>query len=108
MLLKNLEDVDEIYTYNGSRFDLSLIESKLRIDLRQCFKHTDLMYDCWRQNLKGGLNTAVLPCTEPQAENSGIDFTSCFATAYDNMRVDANQDSLCLIPPRGVEPLSPG
>jgi len=23
--------------------------------LKQCFMHTDLMYDCWRQNLKGGL-----------------------------------------------------
>jgi len=58
--------------------------------------------------LKGGLNTAVSPRTEPQVENSGVDFTPCFATAYDNMREDANQDNLCLIPPRGVEPLSPG
>ncbi len=58
--------------------------------------------------LKGGLNTAVSPCTEPQAENSGVDFTSCFATAYDNMREDANQDNLHLIPPRGLEPLLPG
>ena len=55
MLLKNLEGVDEIYTYNGSRFDLPFMESKLGIDLKQYFKHTDLMYDCWRQNLKGGL-----------------------------------------------------
>ncbi len=55
MLLKNLEGVDEIYTYNGSRFDLPFIETKLGVDLKQCFKHTDLMYDCWRQNLKGGL-----------------------------------------------------
>ncbi|MHC4106222.1 MAG: ribonuclease H-like domain-containing protein [Planctomycetota bacterium] len=55
MLLKSLEGVDEIYTYNGSRFDLPFIKAKLGIDLKQCFKHTDLMYDCWRQNLKGGL-----------------------------------------------------
>jgi uncharacterized protein YprB with RNaseH-like and TPR domain len=55
MLLNALEDVDEIFTYNGSRFDLPFINTRLGVDLRQCFKHTDLMYDCWRNNLKGGL-----------------------------------------------------
>ncbi|MHC4124083.1 MAG: ribonuclease H-like domain-containing protein [Planctomycetota bacterium] len=54
-LIKTLKGVDEIYTYNGSRFDLPFIKAKLRIDLKDCFKHTDLMYDCWRQDLKGGL-----------------------------------------------------
>lgn len=58
--------------------------------------------------LKGGLNTAVSPRTESQAENSEDYVTPSFETAYDNMREDANQDNLCLIPPRGVEPLSPG
>ena len=58
MLLKNLEGVDEIYSYNGSRFDLPFIEAKLGISLKDCFNHTDLMYDCWRQNLKGGLKVA--------------------------------------------------
>ena len=55
MLLKNLEGVDEIYSYNGSRFDLPFIEAKLGINLKDCFNHTDLMYDCWRRNLYGGL-----------------------------------------------------
>jgi uncharacterized protein YprB with RNaseH-like and TPR domain len=50
-----LEGVDEIYTYNGSRFDLPFIAAKLDVDLKGCFKHTDLMYDCWRSKLKGGL-----------------------------------------------------
>ncbi len=54
-LLKALKGVDEIYTYNGSRFDLPFIKAQLGVDLKECFKHTDLMYDCWRQNLKGGL-----------------------------------------------------
>jgi hypothetical protein len=54
-LRKALKGVDEIYTYNGSRFDLPFIEAKLGIELKECFKHTDLMYDCWRHNLKGGL-----------------------------------------------------
>ena len=50
-----LEGADEVYTYNGSRFDLPFIRSKLNLDLKSCFRHTDLMYDCWRQDLKGGL-----------------------------------------------------
>ena len=54
-LLVALEGVDEIYSYNGSRFDLPFIRAKLGVDLRTCFRHTDLMYDCWRNNLKGGL-----------------------------------------------------
>ena len=54
-LLKILKGVDEIYSYNSSRFDLPFIKVKLGVNLTDCFKHTDLMYDCWRQNLKGGL-----------------------------------------------------
>ena len=54
-LLAALRGVDEIYSYNGSRFDLPFIQAKLRVDLKACFKHTDLMYACWRHNLKGGL-----------------------------------------------------
>ena len=54
-LLRTLKSGDEIYSYNGSRFDLPFIEAQLGVDLNDCFKHTDLMYDCWRQNLYGGL-----------------------------------------------------
>lgn len=54
-LLEVLEGIDEVYSYNGSRFDLPFIEAKLGVDLKACFKHTDLMYDCWRHDLKGGL-----------------------------------------------------
>ena len=55
ILLKALQGVEEIYSYNGSRFDLPFIKAKLAVDLKQSFKHTDLMYYCWRENLKGGL-----------------------------------------------------
>jgi len=54
-LLAALRGVDEIYSYNGSRFDLPFIKTKLGVDLKACFRHTDLMYNCWRSNLKGGL-----------------------------------------------------
>jgi len=50
-----LEGVDEVYTYNGSRFDLPFIRRKLDLDLRRQFAHTDLMYKCWLKDLKGGL-----------------------------------------------------
>ena len=53
-LLKSLKGVRSIYTYNGSRFDLPFIDSSLRVDLTVDFYHHDLMYDCWRYNLKGG------------------------------------------------------
>ena len=50
-----LEGVGVIHTYNGSRFDLPFINCRLGIDLAQRFAHRDLMYDCWRNNLYGGL-----------------------------------------------------
>jgi hypothetical protein len=53
-LLRNLRCVDTIYTYNGSRFDLPFISSRLGVDLRQHFHHRDLMHDCWSNHLYGG------------------------------------------------------
>lgn len=54
-ILAALKNVDIIYTYNGSRFDLPFIGVSLGVDLCDYFEHRDLMYDCWRNNLKGGL-----------------------------------------------------
>lgn len=53
-LLRTLRCVDTIYTYNGSRFDLPFISSRLRLNLRDHFHHRDLMHDCWRNDLYGG------------------------------------------------------
>lgn len=54
-ILEALEGVDVLYTYNGSRFDLPFINSHLGLNLEHHFSHRDLMYDCWRKNLRGGL-----------------------------------------------------
>jgi hypothetical protein len=54
-LLKTLEGVEIIHTYNGSRFDLPFIQAHLGVDLTKEFEHCDLMYDCWQNNLYGGL-----------------------------------------------------
>lgn len=44
-----------IYTFNGSRFDLPFIQARTKLNLEAHFPHRDLMLDCWRHNLKGGL-----------------------------------------------------
>jgi uncharacterized protein YprB with RNaseH-like and TPR domain len=54
-LLQAMRGVERIYTYNGSRFDLPFIKARLNVDLKAVVPHTDLMYDCWKHNLKGGL-----------------------------------------------------
>jgi uncharacterized protein YprB with RNaseH-like and TPR domain len=54
-LMAALLGIDEIYSYNGSRFDLPFIKAKFGVDLKKEFSHTDLMYKCWKKNLKGGL-----------------------------------------------------
>lgn len=54
-VLKAMEGVDTVYTYNGSRFDLPFIYYRLGIKLTEHCDHRDLMLDCWRNNLFGGL-----------------------------------------------------
>ena len=54
-LLEALDGVRIIHTYNGSRFDLPFIHSSMGIDLSHMFPHRDLMFDCWKNNLYGGL-----------------------------------------------------
>jgi len=54
-LLESLDGASTINTYNGSRFDLPFIYVHHRVNLARQFKHCDLMYHCWRNNLYGGL-----------------------------------------------------
>jgi uncharacterized protein YprB with RNaseH-like and TPR domain len=53
-ILRALDGVGTLYTYNGSRFDLPFIYVRLGINLAKLFSHCDLMYHCWRNNLYGG------------------------------------------------------
>ena len=53
-ILEALQDVNTIYTYNGKRFDLPFIHSRLGVNLAEIFEHRDLMFDCWRNDLYGG------------------------------------------------------
>jgi len=56
-LVTALDNTFMLYTYNGSRFDLPFINTKLGIDLTEHCTHEDLMYACWKQKLKGGLKS---------------------------------------------------
>jgi len=54
-LLRTLQDVERLYTYNGTVFDLPVIERWLGLNLAGLVPHRDLMYDCRKRQLKGGL-----------------------------------------------------
>jgi uncharacterized protein YprB with RNaseH-like and TPR domain len=50
-----LEGVDTLCTYNGDRFDLPILERQTRLELRPHFRSLDLLRECRRVGLKGGL-----------------------------------------------------
>jgi hypothetical protein len=50
-----LEGVDTLCTYNGDRFDLPILERQTRLELRSRFRSLDLLRECRRVGLKGGL-----------------------------------------------------
>jgi uncharacterized protein YprB with RNaseH-like and TPR domain len=54
-ILRTLQGVTSLYTYNGRRFDLPFIHVRHGVNLESHISHCDLMYHCWRNNLYGGL-----------------------------------------------------
>ena len=56
-LIKSLDGITDLYSYNGARFDLPFIQSKFNINLTSLYKHNDLMLTCWKKNLKGGMKS---------------------------------------------------
>jgi uncharacterized protein YprB with RNaseH-like and TPR domain len=68
-ILKALSGVDKLYTYNGSRFDLPFIHGSLGLNLNAIINHRDLMYDCWRCNLKGGFKAVERQLSIPRQLN---------------------------------------
>jgi uncharacterized protein len=56
-MLEALEGVQVLHTYNGSRFDLPFIHRKLGVNIEDICSHRDLMYDCWKNNLRGGFKS---------------------------------------------------
>lgn len=81
-LLASLNRAETIITYNGSRFDLPVIRNRLGIDLTQYYYCYDLMYDCWKCNLYGGLKSVE--------EQLGINRTSKGIDGWEAMRLWEN------------------
>ena len=71
-LLSALEGAQRLFTYNGTGFDLPVIEKWLGVPLRQHVPHRDLMYDCWKKKLKGGLK-AVERTLGIHRDTEGVD-----------------------------------
>lgn len=54
-LIERIENIEMLYTYNGARFDLPFIKTKLNVSITEYCQHKDLMFACWQRNLYGGL-----------------------------------------------------
>ncbi|MEI8189986.1 MAG: ribonuclease H-like domain-containing protein [candidate division NC10 bacterium] len=50
-----LDGVDTLCTFNGDRFDLPILERQTRLGLRGSFRSLDLLRECRRAGVKGGL-----------------------------------------------------
>lgn len=94
-LLEVLPKTSVIYTYNGSQFDLPFIEKRLGIDITIHCKHHDLMFDCWKRNLYGGLK-AVEKRLGIQRRLKLIDGETAVRLWHDYRR-NQNEDSLAVL-----------
>ncbi|MBN1366955.1 MAG: ribonuclease H-like domain-containing protein [Dehalococcoidales bacterium] len=65
-LLNSLQGTNTIYTYNGMKFDLPFIQQRLGVDLTGMYKHCDLMYRCWDNNLFGGMKSVEVQLDIPR------------------------------------------
>ena len=94
-LIELVKKAQVLYTYNGSRFDLPFIKAKLGVDLREHITHKDLMYECWRRNLYGGLK-AVERKLGIARKTQGIDGRMAVKLWYDYQDY-GNRKSLALL-----------
>jgi uncharacterized protein len=70
-ILNALQGINELFTYNGHRFDLPFIYSRHGINLESHYDHCDLMHHCWKNHLYGGLK-AVERCLGIERRNKEI------------------------------------
>lgn len=71
-ILESLKGVKRLFTYNGRRFDLPFINIRHGVDLETLFEHEDLMHQCWKCNLYGGLK-AVERCLGIERQIKEVD-----------------------------------
>jgi uncharacterized protein YprB with RNaseH-like and TPR domain len=90
-----LEGVDTLCTFNGDRFDLPILERQIRIDLRSQFKSCDLLKECRRVGLRGGLKR--LEERFGIARNTrGMDGWAALQL-WARYESEGDQDALCLL-----------
>ncbi|MHC4617756.1 MAG: ribonuclease H-like domain-containing protein [Planctomycetota bacterium] len=94
-LIRALGKARILYTYNGSRFDLPFIQAHLGLDLKEGIAHKDLMYDCWRQNLYGGLKAVEEKLAIPR-KTQGVDGRMAVRLWYEYENY-GNKQSLALL-----------
>lgn len=51
----SLTGVDTVVTFNGTRFDLPFIRNVTGLDINDIAVHKDLLFECRRRGIKGGL-----------------------------------------------------
>jgi uncharacterized protein YprB with RNaseH-like and TPR domain len=83
-LAEALDGVDTICTYNGDRFDLPILERQVRLDLRSQYRSLDLLRECRKAGLKGGLKR--------MEERFGIARTTRGMDGWDALRLWAKYD----------------
>lgn len=65
-ILKALTGVRWLVTFNGDRFDLPVLRRAMGMDLRDYVSSRDLLYDCWRLGLYGGLKAVEVQLGIPR------------------------------------------
>jgi hypothetical protein len=80
-----LEGVDTLCTFNGDRFDLPILERQVRLELRGRFRSLDLLRECRRVGLKGGLKKLE--------ERFGIGRTTRGMNGWDALRLWARYEN---------------
>ena len=95
-LLEVLDGVDKIFTYNGNRFDIPFIHNYLGVNLAAMYPHHDLMYDCWANNLYGGLKAVErqLGIERKLKEMNGYEAVKLWWKYVDSFDLDALNELL--------------
>ena len=80
-VLEGLEGVRRLYTFNGACFDIPVLRDQLGIDLSVMMPHQDLLRDCRKKKLKGGLKSieAQLGIHRETAGTDGLEAMNLWA-----------------------------
>lgn len=86
-----LQGVTTLHTYNGVQFDMRFLEAQLGVTLPASARHRDLMHDCWKRHLYGGLKAVERALGIPRSVEgvTGREAVSLWWRYVENGDVDA-------------------